>query len=652
MIPIKRVVLFKHGVGYFERRGKVSGNADVSFEFKHDQMNDVLKTLTALDLSGGAISSIAYDAKDDGRDVQGISLHIPQDEALSGLLAQLGGARIELIVAGEKIEGVVLGIERVATQNKDGVTDRSFISLLQKDRALSRYDIADVSWFNVLDDELRDDLKRLLEYQQRSQHSERKRLSLAARGSGERELLISYLVEAPVWKTSYRVLIGEDETRIQGWAMIDNTSDEDWEDVNVSLVAGLPISFRHNLYSPRYAQRPEVAVKQGVGYDAPLVAAGAELEEEESWEGAELRDSGAEALMSKVAPSPARMREKAAHFDQPKPGTATEERGALFEYSISDPVSVKSRQSALVPILFEPIHVEKVVLYSRGIRDANPLNALLLKNDTGLVLEGGPVTLLNGADYAGESMLEVFNKGEQRLLPYAVELRCKVTHHLDSESRDPYLLRIHKGRISLHAWHVQIRTYYFDNSVGEMLDVILEHPRMLAFDLVDTPEPFEELEDIYRFRFNVEAGQKLKFTVSQREEQSEARDLSTLDSYWVEEWNRKGYLSPEITGALRLSIARTHEIRQLESDVSERGSQIQQIAADQKRLRENLQALGESSGEKGLRDRYVKALGESEDRVDAQRKAVDEMRAKIEELTALRDSDLAKLDSEREIDKS
>jgi len=270
MLAIKKVVLFKHGVGHFEREGQISGDASIDLYFRASEMNDVLKSLTVLDLTGGLITSISYESTLSVEEqLKDIAIRLPENNALKGLLSQVQGARVAIDVGQKTITGVVTGIETVKRQTGEIVLDTTYVSLLVEGRALQSFDVMEAKQITLLDDNLKKDLQHLLDVLIAAKKKDLKKFTVFLKGEGERTINISYIVAAPVWKTSYRLLLSEESPLIQGWAVVDNTQDEDWENVSLSLVAGLPVSFIHDLYSPRYQKRPEVRSKQETAYAPP-----------------------------------------------------------------------------------------------------------------------------------------------------------------------------------------------------------------------------------------------------------------------------------------------------------------------------------------------------------------------------------------------
>ncbi|HZU98242.1 MAG TPA: hypothetical protein VFF73_16170, partial [Planctomycetota bacterium] len=262
-LPIKKVVLYKHGVGYFERHGEVEGDVSLDLYFRASEMNDVLKSLTTLDLGNGHIASVSYEStKPLERQLEDIAIALPDQNSITALLTQLKGARVRVEVATRRHEGLVAGLESVTRREGQATVETHSLALLVDGQTLLTFDLAHVTSITLQDESLKKDLQHLLDVLISGKKKDQKRLTIFAKGAGRREVLASYTVETPVWKTSYRILLGTHMPVLQGWAVVDNTQDEDWDLVELTLVAGLPFSFVHDLYSPRYKRRPIVQVHE------------------------------------------------------------------------------------------------------------------------------------------------------------------------------------------------------------------------------------------------------------------------------------------------------------------------------------------------------------------------------------------------------
>lgn len=625
MIPVTSVVLFKHGVGYFERHGSITGEAAVELSFRASEMNDVLKSLTVLDHDGGGVSSISYESTQPlSKQLEDFAIHIPEGRAISGLLGQLVGTRTVIWRADGKSEGVITGVEPFTRHEGQATIEGHRVALWVDGIALESHDLADVRRVELTDPALRKDLQHLLDILIGAKKKDKKRLTIFARGEGERSLTVSYVIETPVWKTSYRVLLYGEQTTIQGWALVDNTQDEDWTEVSLTLVAGLPISFVHDLYSPRYKRRPVVVVEEELAYAPPVLETGIPM-------------AGAAPpppMMPGAPPAPAPVARRsmaaapARAMPPPPPQavtTRTQEVGDLLHYTIDNPVTVRRQQSALVPILHRDFKGKRIAIYNPDVREQNPMSALLFNNSTGLTLEGGPMTVIEDGSYIGEAMLDTIKPDEERVIPFSVELGCRVQVDHRSDLADVHRARLASGTLRLRRYRLNRRIYAIANKTDRAIDLFLDHRFTRGYELVDTHKPVERTDSFLRFRFDVPAKQTMEFVVTEKGEETESISISTTDMETLGVWLKNGYVDAATHGALAEIAALVTEVGVLGREMEAHESAIKKIFENQGRLRENLKALGTGADEKRLRERYVSELAGEEDRIGALRKAIDEL---------------------------
>lgn len=631
-LPIRKVVLLKHGVGYFERQGKIDGDANVDLHFRTDEMNDVLKSLTTLDLGEGIISSISYEStKPIEKQLEDVAVRLPEKNALTGLLTQVKGARVAVESGKRTVEGTVVGTETVTRRDREEVITHEQLALLVDGSDLETFDLLEVKRVRFLDDSLKQDLQHLLDILITAKKKDLKRLTIFARGTGEREIVVSYVVETPVWKTSYRMLLGTEKPLVQGWALVDNIQDEDWNDVALSLVAGLPISFVHDLYSPRYKRRPVVRVKEEEAYAPPELEAGIPKMAEEPWEDdadeemngmlSSVVDApmGGAMPMARAAAAPRRRGRSEARAASVKVQTRAVEVGDLFQYRIENPVTVKRGQSALVPILQEPFGGKRVAIYNPEVREKNPMSAILFENTTGMTLEGGPVTVLEEEEYVGEAMLETMKPDEERLVPFSVELGCVITLDHKSDNRQFHRAQIANGYLYLYRYRIERKLYRIHNKLDRELDLFLDHRFNSTWDLEDTAEPVETTESFYRFRMTVPPKKVHDFEVKERGDTHETHALQHVDSTQIQFWLEQRYIDRKTTAVLEELHAMNLRASELNIRIEALEAEVQEIFRNQERLRKNLQALGTTQDEKGLRERYVQELSTEEDKLKEHR---------------------------------
>ncbi|OJH36176.1 hypothetical protein [Cystobacter ferrugineus] len=646
-LPIRRVVLYKHGVGYFERRGTVEGGETLHLDFKARDMNDVLKSMTVLDLSGGSVSAVSYDStRPLEQRLQDITLRIPESGSLTALLGQVKGARVRARVGTEQlVEGVIVGLDSLPVAEGDTVLQRPYLTLLVGG-ALRGFDLLEVAELTFLDEAVRADLEFYLATMLSSYKKDSKRVSVLTAGEGKRELFVSYVLEAPVWKTSYRILLEEGKPPVlQGWAVVDNTGDEDWEQVELALMAGLPVSFVHDLYNPRYLRRPVVEVRTEAAV-APVIP-------EEGFGAVREMAAEVDAAVAPMAASvPAPMMRAMSSGGMPRREaqersaavqTVTKEVGELFEYRVQHPVTVRRNQSALVPILHRPFEGRRVLLYNRATREKNPLACLELRNTTGLTLEGGPVTVTEGDTYVGEAMLDTMKPEDRRLVPYAVELGFVVSVEDRSEEGPVRRAMVSHGVLTVEFVMMRRTHYHLRNKARRAQILFLEHPRTEGWRLDQVGAPDETTDHYWRFTRGLAAGATETFSVTESSGRQRTYLLANTGLDEVNFFLSSGFIDERVARSLREIISLRERVARRSEEVRQRTEERAQLFKDQERIRANIESLKSGTPQRELVARFVTKLNEQEDRLEAiarelerlaqeQREAQEEVNRQIQRL--------------------
>lgn len=631
-INLKKVALFKSGVGYFELRASVEAGKGIELYFKREQMNDLLKSLTILDLSRGQVGhaiSVVYDStKTAKQQLSDYAFDLRKGDGLPQVLKQLQGSKIELIIGSTPITGTIVGMETRITMENQIKIPRFYLSIMDNNGQLRSFDTNEISGVKFLDQRLNQDIKRYLTILFQKHRKDEKTVLITPTGEGRQELLISYVTEVPVWKATYRIIIPEGKKGVkpflQGWAIIDNVTGKDWKNVQLSLISGLPISFIQNLYDPQFKKRPLVKLEQ----EAPVAPAVPEA--------AMRADRMVAAAAPMAKPKQRRMKSFVAEREmkdrsleganlyermrQLKAATITSDKGEMFEYRIDHPVTIARNRSALVPIVATEIKGQAVDLYNEKIRAKNPLAAIRLKNTTGLTLEGGPLTVFQGGSYAGDALVKTFKPDEKRYITYAVDLGLRVNTKMGTKSEQVDRVIINRGVIRMRRGIIETKTYNLDNRNPRSKTVVIEHPFHANWKLLNKEKPIEITDNYLRFEVKVPGLKITKFSVREMRESWERIMISNLTPDQIIILARKEYLSESTQKKLEQIVALKSEIsninRSLQAIQKERG----QIFEDQKRLRENLRGLRQTTEEKGLRNRYVKRLNQQETRLEEMRK--------------------------------
>ena len=269
-LPLKRVVLYKSGVGYFEHIGKVSGNQSVTIDFTSGQLDDVLKTLTTLDLDGGRVTGVSYNSENAiDRQLGALRLPLGQQATRAQFLSALRGAKLEVKDGATRVVGRLLSVERVERRGANNtVSQVDALSLVSDAGEMQTIALDPGVSVRVVEADLNAEVGRYLSLVASERDQDLRRMTIATTGTGSRDLFVSYVSEVPVWKATYRLVLSATASArkpmLEGWAIVDNTVGEDWENVDLSLVAGAPQSFIQHISRPYYVQRPVVPLPDRV----------------------------------------------------------------------------------------------------------------------------------------------------------------------------------------------------------------------------------------------------------------------------------------------------------------------------------------------------------------------------------------------------
>jgi hypothetical protein len=646
-LNVKKVIIFKHGVSYYILEGIVKGTDTFELEFKIDEMDDVLKSLFVLDTSeDGYISSISYDAAlDTSQLLKSIMLNIPDKDSFSSLITQIKGANVRLTITGGKtISGTIMGIEEFEKISKDVKIVEKLLILLQDDEVISKIKFTEIRFFDIMNEDIKKDLKFFLDTVISGKKKDAKKIVINCESGGddqvERIVFVYYIRESPIWKTSYRLIMSkeqalEEKCLLSGWSLIENTTNQDWEDVELSLVAGMPVSFKYEFYRPIFIQRPIIRPPKVLTVKPTDIEEAVEMEKYKDFAMAEAAPMAKKAkALRRGAPPPApaggaiRYRGTVgtmsddALLDKVKSQTKiqTKDLGELFEYNISNLVSIKRKQSALVPILTESIKAKRVLLYNKNEYDKNPNACLEITNNTNLTLERGPVTIIYDDNLAGEAIIPFLNKEDTRLLNYAVEQAVLITHEVKSESLNVHKITIGSGYSYEYYYTNQMTTYKINNKTNEEKELYLDHPKTDGYKFIEKPIDPEETPNYWRFKITLKPKEAIAFKLKEQHE-----DYS---SYYIRNWSKDDLLKKVGFYVKKKFIdekleTQLKEIAVLIQNLNDKFSQREKLqderdlmSEEQSRLRENISVLGDDNQSITLRERYIKKLNDQESRFE------------------------------------
>jgi hypothetical protein len=654
-LPVAQAVLFSSGVGFFQREGEIEGNQRIDLSFPVQDINDLLKSMVLQDLGHGHVSAVSYESRDPiDKTLRSFAINLTQNPGYGQILNQARGEKVEVNLQASNnaqpgtLTGTIIGVEaKEEAVSKDKIVHVEMLNLWCAEgmRSLRMPDVLRVRFLNPV---MENEVKRALEVLSLSHDTQKKAVSLVFSGEGKRPVKVSYVVENPIWKTSYRLVLTDGKPYLQGWAVVENPSDEDWNNVRMSLVSGWPISFQMDLYQPLYVPRPTVEPELFASLRPPTYTAPMD-------EAKRVLTMPAEAPAAEAGiPAPKASKNRGAGFGMAAHARETLVRqglddaealgdlkasrlgldgaavasaasaknlGDFFQYVIDHPVTLPRQKSAMLPIVSTDVEGARVSIYNERTLAKHPLLGLRLKNNSGVHLMQGPITVFDKNTYAGDSRIMDLQIGEERLISYAVDLGTEVE---PVAKRDPdryTLVKIIKGIVQTTTRIRETKTYNVKNRSEQDRVVLLEHPFRPDFKLT-SKEPKERARDVYRFEVDVLAGKAAKQEVIEERDLVSQIAITNLDDNAMRLIFTSTVTSKPAIDALKKSQDMKFKMGETQRELTHARQQLTDIERDQTRIRANLKDTPSSAAA------YKKYL----QKLDAQEGEIDKLTAKIKEL--------------------
>lgn len=656
-LPVRRVVLYKNGVGYFEHEGRVTGNEPVTIDFTSSQLDDVLQSLTALDLNGGRISTVDWNSTIPlEQQLKTIPLGLGQKPTTTSLYEALQGAQVEVSGAGHApVSGRIVHYEiRSEKTAAGGEANHRVLTIATSDGLIRSLEITPATSVCILDDGLRRDLDQYLALLGSAQSRQMRHLTLVANGTGARTIRVSYISEVPVWKSTYRIVFpfGADtgastsastlpgSAILQGWAVVDNTVGSDWDHVQLSLVAGSPQSFTEPLSQAIYTTRPSVPVPEAanlapvthesaIGQAAPdtvIINAQAVPPRGRDANGQPQAASGTGGgygagfmhLSGGGGGTPAVGIPSQPAVQDESGSAASAAFDDFFQYSLAQPVTLRKNQSALVPFLQTNVEAERVTLWNAD--DPEPLRALWLTNSSPLTLDRGSFSVFENGEFAGEGLTDPIHAGEKRLLSYAVDQAVHVSAEGENNTTHLHHIAVRDGVLTERSEQLREVTYVVRNAAADPRTVILEHPVDDDWKLSSDAHPVETTSSNYRFSVLTGAGKTARLHVSETHTEFSRWQLVDLDNPQLHVALDGSDNLPAVQRALAPVVTARARVHDLDAHFAAKQTEIDRVEADSTRLHTNIQGLKDSPEERALARRYAGELSVDEDQLQTLRK--------------------------------
>jgi hypothetical protein len=652
-LPIAQVVLFSSGVGYFQREGSVQDTARVDLSFPVSDINDLLKSMVLRDLDGGHISTVSYDSNAPvERTLKSFAINLTGNPSFGAILNQARGEKVEVVLAQANatqpgtMSGTIIGTEQQRLATGKDTVEVEMLNLWCADgmRSLKMPEVQRVRFLNpVMDSEF----KKALETLALSHDTQKKAVSVYFVGEGKRRVKVGYVVENPIWKTSYRLVLGKDKgdkPYLQGWAVVENPTDEDWKDVRMALVSGRPISFQMDLYTPLYVPRPTVQLElfeslRPVAYSGSMDSTkdlarrpedphsrdrdkssrdGDKDKDKDKDKGGDRYDRGR--LAEGKPGDPAyreRLRQELAEDlrlgGSVTPSAQATKLGDFFQYLIDRPVSLARQKSAMLPIVGKDVEADRVSIYNERVQAKFPLLGLKFKNTSGLHLMQGPITVFEGSNYAGDARVLDIQPNEERLISYAVDLGTEVDPKPSTDNGKLTAVKAVKGVLITTTKVRETKLYTIKNRNDAERVVLVEHPVRSNFTLVDTDKPAETASDFYRFQVKVAPGKTETQSVTEERTIGEKLEVSNTDDGQIRIFQQSPVVSQKVKDGLQKALQLRWAMAKTQREIQELQRQLKVITDDQIRLRANLKEMPSTAA---AYKRYLEKFDQQETQIE------------------------------------
>jgi len=603
-LPLKKVTLYSSGVACYEHEGRLSGSGNAEFLFTAAQINDVLKSLVITDPAAKTVS-VEYQSEDTLRKtLESLKVNPSAAPTLYDLLKSQKGAELE-VFAPHKITGKIISADKnLSRENGDGFS----LSLAAND-GIHVIPFSDIQTFKFVDEKRNEDLNTALDLMLDASAKNRSKLGIRIDAQGGRNVKISYVMEAPVWKASYRLDMGKNKALFQAWAIVDNSTDSDWNGVKLTLTTGRPVGFRQNLYAPYYTYRPELPLAIAQSARAETFASGTETAQYE-------RAAAPQALanrktMLKEASSVYNHYDEEAeeaagiegevpsYFAGPNPAGST--AGQMFAFTSAEPVKLGRQKSMMMPLTLSTLPAEKFSVFSSfssipyGV-SVHPKFCIRIENTSGLKLPAGPVTVFDGGEYAGDALLEFLGENEKRLIAYGDDIEVSGTKS-ESALRNIESVKIAGGILSVSYRQIQTSTYSVKNTDKKERTVIIEHAKKAGFDLATKAALEETTASKYRFKLKAAGASTAELKIEESRTYGETRKILDMSSESFVSYTTNAEMPEKVKKAFEAIIKEREKVLASQKVLADLQNSQTELVREQERVRKNLEALGTESAE-------------------------------------------------------
>lgn len=605
---VEAITLSSGGLAEINRGARVDGSGTLAIDVPLEQVDDILKSLVVRDPTG-TVGGLTLDGLSPVEETfRRLPFRPETMGSLPELAASLQGVPVRATSGGRTVEGTVLGVGSERRGTGDDATTERTLSVMTETGQVEALRLGTDTVFEILDAAMRDKLREAAEVSGRGRMDDVRRISIALEGDGARDVGISYVVPAPVWKTAYRLVSQEGgAARLQAWAVIENATGEDWHDVAITLSSGAPVTLAQRLHQRYWHERPQVPVTAGSTTPPRLDnAAGMDAEFAQDAMGGASRQKRALAM----APAPTMAME--AQLAAPSGAVTSQEGQTTATYRLPFPVALKAGQTLSLPFIDAEVPAEQVSVFQPERGDIHPVAALFLENKTEASLPPGILTVYDQRDgYVGDAQIAGIPGGESRMVSFAADRKVEVATQTEPQEIVGKIA-VADGVLRATALSRLTTTYAIKGAADAPRTVIVEHPRRDGWR-VTSEALASSTPTHHRLRVNVETGGTAEIKVTAERSRTDAFALVDADAEALFGWAGAAADPGTATKLGELAELRRRAVR-AELEMQDIEEAITRTAGDQARIRDNLAA---APGDSTLSKRYLAMLEKTEDDIAA-----------------------------------
>ena len=637
---VRRIVMFNSGLAQIVHQARVSGNCQMNLQFDRRDINDVLKSLIFDDASG-SVRPVEYKPAPDNEDVAAYELGPAM--TLAQMLQKYRGETVKLQSGDAAISGAILNVEN--RQEKDSLVET--VSLLNEDGIVS-VAINELASIQFENEELRKDLSLAMSGLKKSRTTETKQLNLLfqAQDNGERDVKFSYLVASPVWRMTYRLDLKKENSPIQGWAHIDNSSSLDWKDIRLELRSGRPQSYYVDMFSPVMAQRTTMGLELfGLNTNNLLPGSANKGKRLSAGRGGGGGGFGGGGFGGGGRPTGAvfggpgddedrdeSLRDQGKMLDINAAVQAAGNVGRTQEmvvFEIDEPVSLSSGRSAMVPVLTTEVPIELFSMFDLSQGRAMASLVGQIENKTSTPLVPGPATIYRDGNFVGDAALPRIEMGQKSEVVFGFDPAVSISVQSLPQKSTTRSAKLNGNDVVVDVEIARSVSYTIKNEDSEDRKILL---KVRLQDETVSPKP-----DLTRgaapnyiglYELDCDGDSSIQVTITQSKSQVKERNIGAFTEYSLEKWQKdKAEVDAEIAVRVATIGKSAKKLADLESQIIEQRNQRTKIREEQQRITSIIGAL---RNERSAAQQYIENLSKTESDLQMRRKKIEDLESLIE----------------------